>query len=869
MALIRDLSSSQLAFQVGEAPVDQFLVTRYRGTEGLCQLYRFEIELVSEEDQVDFAEIVGKSAALSINTAAGTRYFHGIVSRFELTGQTVGRQFFRAELVPAVWTLTHRYGSRIFQNKSVTDIISDVLTQAGITSDRVRMTLNGTHNTRDYCVQYRETDYNFICRLMEEEGIWWYFEQTQEAHILVLADDASAYAPIEGEPQIRYCDPTGLKVETENVYRFRRSQAVRPGAVVLDDFSFENPKLNLQAKADSGRDAGLEFSDYPGEYKLQADGTTLAQLRAEEFEASRILGVGQSNSYRLAPGYTFELTEHPASSMNGSYLLTSVSHQGRQATTASSTGTNGRTVLFDQRVMQSLRTAQQNENPMIRELAGALLQIGARLQGGDPTANRALTQWLYHAGQVARELPAAVAASGGNPLAALTLPNLIDDVTEAIVLHPDALEYECRFECIPAAVVYRPARVTPWPVMRGAQTARVVGPSGEEIYTDEYGRVKVKFNWDREGKFDENSSCWIRVSQGMAGGQYGMMFLPRVGQEVIVDFLEGDPDQPIIVGRVFNADHMPPYALPDEKTKSVIKTRSSKGGEGANEIRFEDLKDSEQILIHAQKDLHVRAQNDRVETIGANRHLDVGNDRIEQVKKDYSLTIKEGSRKVEIKTDDSLKVQGKVSIQVTGTHSTNVSGDVVEKFDGNHKHEVATTYAAKAMSIKLEASSGIELKCGGSSIVLTPAAIFIVGGPLVNINSGSGPPVGPVTASATSREAPAEPGAADTVQFGQDTSYGGGEALAAAEAPADVAGHEFEQTEVEEETSETTWIDISLVDEEGMPVAGERYRVTDSAGKVFEGSLDANGRAHVTGISPGTCEVTFPNRDESAWQKNT
>ncbi len=221
---------------------------------------------------------MGKSAALSINTAAGTRWFHGIVSRFELTGQTVGRQFFRAELVPAVWSLTHRYGSRIFQNKSVTDIISDVLTQAGITSDRVRMTLNGTHTTRDYCVQYRETDYNFICRLMEEEGIWWYFEQTQEAHILVLADDASAYAPIEGEPQIRYCDPTGLKVETENVYRFRRSQAVRPGAVVLDDFSFENPKLNLQAKADSGRDAGLEFSDYPGEYKLQADGTTLAQL---------------------------------------------------------------------------------------------------------------------------------------------------------------------------------------------------------------------------------------------------------------------------------------------------------------------------------------------------------------------------------------------------------------------------------------------------------------------------------------------------------------------------------------------------------------------------------------------------------------
>jgi uncharacterized protein involved in type VI secretion and phage assembly len=191
-----------------------------------------------------------------------------------------------------------------------------------------------------------------------------------------------------------------------------------------------------------------------------------------------------------------------------------------------------------------------------------------------------LTQWLYHAGQVARELPAAVAASGGNPLAALTLPNLIDDVTEAIVLHPDALEYECRFECIPAAVVYRPARVTPWPVMRGAQTARVVGPSGEEIYTDEYGRVKVKFNWDREGKFDENSSCWIRVSQGMAGGQYGMMFLPRVGQEVIVDFLEGDPDQPIIVGRVFNADHMPRTRCPMKRPRASSKRGAARAVKG-------------------------------------------------------------------------------------------------------------------------------------------------------------------------------------------------------------------------------------------------------------------------------------------------
>ncbi len=810
MALIRDLSEAQLAFQVAGGEVDQFSVNRYRGTEGLCRLYRFEIELSSTDEAVVFDDIVGKPAVLSINTENGTRWFHGIVGRFELTGETADQNYYRAELVPSVWLLTHRYGSRIFQAKTVVEIINDVLVQAGIPSDRFNLgDLTRTYAPRDYCVQYRETDYNFICRLMEEEGIWWYFQQTEEGHTLVAADAASAYAPIEGGAEVPYHPPAGMNVETEHVFRFRLGQSVRPGAVVLNDFNFENPALDLESASNAGRDPGLEFSDYPGEYAEQGAGGSLAQLRVEEFEASRFRGTGQSNSYRFSPGKTFELVEHPSEPINRSYLITAVTHEGRQSvsrTTGPAGEENGR---------------------------------------GDRTAQRTSTEWLFHGGQVARDVPSAAAVSGGDPVGAMALPNQLNDAPAPGVGEGTLSVYETSFECIPSEVTYRPPRITPWPVMRGAQTARVVGPAGEEIYTDEYGRVKVHFNWDREGPFGESDSCWIRVSQGMSGGQYGMMFLPRVGQEVIVDFLEGDPDKPIITGRVFNQDHMPPYTLPAEKTKSVIKTQSSKGGGGTNEIRFEDLKGSEQILIHGQKDLHINVGNDRVENIGHDHHLTVKENKFELVKK---------ANNIEVKLDQNEKIGGKKSLDV--------GGDVVEKFGGNHKSEVTMTQAVKALSIKLEASTGIELKCGGSSIVLTPAAIFIVGGPLVNINSGSGPPVGPVTATAAAPEAPVD---ADSAEPGRDVTYSGGGQLVEGDEVSGIAGHTFEGEEPEE--PETSWIEIELKDDQGNPIPYERFEVKLPNGRVRRGSLDRNGLAHIAS-PPGECEITFPNLDQEGWGRD-
>ncbi|MBK8268671.1 MAG: type VI secretion system tip protein VgrG [Planctomycetes bacterium] len=265
MPLVRDMSQAQLAFTVAGGADDQFSVTRFRGTEGLCQLYRFEIEMVTAFDIGDFSTIVGKAAVLTVHCVHGARYFHGVVSRLELIGERPGpsggaSHAYRAELVPQLWLLTHRYNSRIFQNKTTSDIISTVLKYGGIASDRIQIAKGAGGTTREYCVQYRETDFNFICRLMEEEGIWWTFEQTKESHTLVIADSVGAYQPIEGESAaLSYRPPTGLNAQEEHVFRFRISQSVRPGAVVINDFNFEKPRLALEAKADAGRrESGIQ-----------------------------------------------------------------------------------------------------------------------------------------------------------------------------------------------------------------------------------------------------------------------------------------------------------------------------------------------------------------------------------------------------------------------------------------------------------------------------------------------------------------------------------------------------------------------------------------------------------------------------------
>jgi type VI secretion system secreted protein VgrG len=750
----RPAHTADFTLQAGDRTAEDLKVTGFTGTERISRLFDFRVEICSDDANIDLDSLVGQSCTLEIAGPSGSRYVHGIVWQFERTGEGRNITYYAAEVAPIHRLLTQRYGSRIFQEHNCSDmtvpgIIKQVLDDAGIPQDNYRFALQGTYDTREYVVQYRESEMAFISRLMEAEGIFYFFEHTAEGHKMVFGDSPVAHTDTPNEAEFAFRETTSMVTEEdrEYVYKVRDRRAIRAGAVALDDYNFKQPQVDLAATTAATDFTSLEYSDYPGKYVDKGAGSRYASVRLEEFQCDRHVLQMNANVRALLPGFKFTLIEHPAESLNREYLVTGIKHRAAQPQSA-------------------------------QEEAGA--EIG--------------------------------------------------------------IEYRSEIEAIPSDVPFRPPRVTPKPVIAGTQTAMTVGPQGEEIYTDKYGRVKVQFHWDREGQYDENSSCWIRVSQGMAGGQYGMAFLPRVGQEVVVEFLEGDPDRPLITGRVYNNDNMPPYALPDEKTKSTIKTHSSKGGGGTNEIRFEDKKDAEQILIFAQKDLHVRVQNDRVTNVGNNDDLTVDSD-----------------QRIKIEGDRGLSIGGGDSVSVGGQYSLTVNGDAVETFKTNYKHEVTQTYAVKAMSIKLEADTGIELKCGGSSIVLTPAAIFVAGGPLVNINTAAGPPVGPVTALAAS---PASPGDADTATPGHDVTYGGGGA-----APQPIPPPTPRAEEEEDEEVGSSWISFELKDPSGQPIPNERYLLRLPNGRTRSGRLDENGFARVDGIPPGECQICFPRIDANEWHR--
>lgn len=444
--------------------------------------------------------------------------------------------------------------------------------------------------------------------------------------------------------------------------------------------------------------------------------------------------------------------------------------------------------------------------------------------------------------------------------------------------------YENRFQCMPASRKFRPQRMTPRPVVRGPQTAIVVGPSGEEIHTDQYGRVKVQFHWDRAGLFNDKSSCWMRVSQGMAGAKWGFLNLPRIGQEVIVSFLEGDPDRPLITGRVYNQDNMPPYPLPTEMTKSTFKTNSSKGGQGFNEIRFEDKKGSEQLFFHAEKDLDIRVKNDRKEWIGQDRHLVVTRDRFQKVGRDeHTDTVRDRVEK--IGRDMHTQVAGKRTTKVTGSNTLQVTGDMIEVFSANHSEQTTGNLYLKGANVVVEATSGLTIKVGGNFVTINPAGVQIKGA-LVMINSGGaalsgspGSPVPPLDPTAAQNAPQADPGIAVS-PYQANPPVKPVPALESLVGSSDVATMtpvpsgslvpveaETHQPAAPENKKKTSWIEIELVDEQNQPVAGEVYLVTLPDGAtVDQGTTDDKGRARIENIDPGTCQITFPNLDKDAWK---
>lgn len=586
-------NTAKFGFEVHNLDAD-LRIAAFSGEEHVSQLFQFGLELVSEDPEIDFTSVVNQEAVITIEGQDETRYIHGIVQSFEQGDQGHRFTHYTAVLVPKLWWLGNRRDCRIFQDKNVQDIIESVLTDAGLTQEDFRFSLDGNYPNREYCVQYRETDLAFIERLMEEEGIFYYFEHDDQKHTLVVGDSSSAYGVIPGNDTVPFIPPTGAVSDEEHVTKFRYSEGVSSGGVVLRDFNFKKPGTNLEVTADADQYTDLSVYDYPGDYEEPDRGKTVKQIRMEELVVQRKRGSGMTGCPRLIPGHKFTMDNHPRGSFNQGYLITSLSHSG--------------------------------EEPQVLE------------------------------------------EEAGN----------------------EGSSYSNSFSCIPVDVTFRPGQKTPKPVVDGPQTAIVVGPSGEEIYTDEFGRIKVQFHWDRLGNRDENSSCWMRVSQAWAGAGWGTLLTPRIGHEVIVDFLEGDPDHPIVTGRVYHGTNRPPYRPNEEKTKSTIKSNSSKGGGGFNEIRLEDKKNSEEIYIHAQMDMN--------EEIGNNRHITVQKDDTLEVKGDRGVSVTgkltdtiHGGEERTITNGSTVTVTGDKTDTITGNVNETVTGNVTSTFTGNWTQTVTGT----------------------------------------------------------------------------------------------------------------------------------------------------------------------------------
>ena len=525
---------------------DLFLFHRLEGREELGRLYRYRLTLLSEKADLALEDLLGKGMTVTVLLEGGQRrQFHGLVAYAAYAGQEGIYGRYEVELVPWLWFLGRGRDCRIFQHKSVPDIVQAVFEGWTAIAD-FELKLDESYAARDYTVQYRESDLDFVCRLMEDEGIYFFHRHRDGGHTLVLADGEGAHEAASGYERLPFFPPDqAARRERDHVFAWLARADVRPGTATLRDFDFEKPRADLtgtDAEPKPHALATAEVYDYPGGYHDLEAGDRRARLLLETLQADQARVQGEGTTGGLGCGNRFLLERHPRKDQNRSYLVVAATYELQSEAYRSAAGS-----------------------------PGELFRIG--------------------------------------------------------------------FQALDLAVPFRPARLTPRPRVGGPQTATVTGPAGEEIYTDKYGRVKVQFHWDRLGKRDQDSSCWVRVSQLWAGSAFGGIHVPRIGQEVVVDFLEGDPDQPIITGRVYNALLMPPYALPANATQSGIKSNSSKGGGGSNELRFEDRKGAEEVWLHAQKDENIVVENDKTERVGRNETIGIGNDRTEMVGHDETLTV--------------------------------------------------------------------------------------------------------------------------------------------------------------------------------------------------------------------------------------
>ncbi len=654
---------------------------KFRSMSAVEEMSRlFEFQVVAESNTRDIAadDLLGKSVAVAVETGKNKwRWFHGLAAAFGIDGGDGDAFRYSITVRPWAWLMTRSADLRIFQEMTTPQIIKKVFNEYTVAA--LVDELGATYKTRTYCVQYRETDFDFVSRLMEEEGIFYYWRHAEDKHELVLADKSGTHKTVAGFEKIPYSEGPKDLVGVRAISQWQMRHEIRSGKFTLSDYNFETPSTNLKtATAASSRahaQSAHEVYDYPGLYAVKADGDTRAQIRLDEASARFARFAGQGDTPGLAAGTRFTLERHQRADQNAEYVV--------------------------------LRT-----------------QIEMTLAG-------------------------------------YTTSNVHDT------------DFSCRFWAQRYADPFRPERTTRKPAVAGPQTALVVGDgTAGDITTDKHGRIKVQFHWDRLGSKNAESSCWLRVATSWAGKGWGMISLPRLGQVVVVAFLEGDPDQPLVVGSVYNAEQEVPYELPANATVSTLKSRSKKGGVAEfNELRFEDKPGEEYVLMQAQKD--------RLEFVEEMLKSEIG--------KDEHRTVK-GDRKEKIQGEHHLQVVKDVKHKFDGKLSTTVAQDVMCKTNGLHSLEAAqditaksgTAYSIKAgtdmhlkvgmntgvdsgmnvhikggMNVVIEAGVMITLKAGPASVVLGPDGVSITG-PLVKINSGGSPGAGS-GASPVAPKSPVEP----------------------------------------------------------------------------------------------------------------
>jgi type VI secretion system secreted protein VgrG len=645
-------------------PEHTLLLAGFSGVEAMSEPFMFHLDLRSEEQWIDPNDIVGQPVSFGIrmmwpkNSAANIRWFHGIVRRFTHHGRSDRLSRFSAEVVPMDWLLARRADARIYQAKKTADIVTDVLKRGGVAS--IETKLKESYSPREYCVQYRETDHDFFNRLLEDDGIFYFYKRTQSEHTIVLGDSANAYDACVATALNRF-SPLNQHDAGDDILGWEHGFDFRPGRWAQRDYNFQTPanplgtERHLSTKQDGGDP--YEMFAFPGGYQVKGDGDRLTRVRMEAEDCAYDVVHASTTCPDLCPGGRFKVGKHPIKDEEGTeWLVTRVEHSAREG-------------------------------------------------------------FAYETGATAE------------------------------------FTYSNGISCIPSKVVFRPARRTPRPVMHGIQTAVVVGPSGEEIYVDKYGRVKVHFHWDRHSGFDEKASCWIRVAQPWAGAGYGGLAIPRIGQEVVVEFEEGNPDRPLINGRVYNeAQQVPvsnagrPGAAPSDITKAAMMTtiRSNSLGKsgGYNELTMDDTKGRETLFIHAEKDNLNKIKHDQSTVIGNDRKESVGKSHTEAIGTDYTLTVGktltetvDGDAAISIKknrtetvgADSTMKIKGNETTSVGGEVKIEIGKDMTVKVGGAGKLEVTKALEISAQEITIKAMTKIEIAVGSSKITLEPAQVTIEG----------------------------------------------------------------------------------------------------------------------------------------------